>query len=308
MTRRGLVLAAVLLCFAVPAAIVVAGAASHYFATRWTGKVVSGGAARDYILHVPRKHDPSQPAALVISLHGGANWPSSQMRISQWNRVADEHGFLVAYPAGQGGGPRIWRIPGGRRSSGMSDVIHLSDLIDQLASEYRIDATRIYVNGFSQGGGMTFVLSCALSHRIAAVGLVDAAHFVPFEWCGEAKPMPMIAFHGTNEQFTPYRGGKVPWLARDHRFPSIPEFTAKWARRNGCDPAAVETADAPDVTRIEYRGCEAGASVRLYRIEGGGHTWPGGTELPEWLVGPTNRNIDASAVMWEFFGRHRLQR
>lgn len=303
MTRRKIVLGVVLLCLAAPAALVLAQAAQHYYATRWTGKVASGGREREYILHVPRSHDRSKPAALVISLHGGKNRPASQMSISQWNRVADEHGFLVAYPAGEGGGPRLWRIPGARASS-RTDVAFISDLIDKLAAEYNIDPARVYVNGLSQGGGMSFALSCTLPQRIAAVGLVAAAHFMPFEACGNPDPVPMIAFHGTGERETPYHGGVVQWLAPNHRFPSIPEFTAKWARRNGCAPAAVESAVASDVTLLEYPGCAANASVRLYRIEDGGHTWPGGAQLPEWLLGRTSYSIDASRTMWEFFRAH----
>lgn len=308
MTRRTLVLGVVLLCLSAPAALVLAHAAQHYFATRWSGTVLSGGREREYILHVPPGHDRSKSSALVISLHGGMNWPASQMRISQWNRVADEHGFLVAYPAGGGGGPRVWRIPGGRGPSRTSDVAFISDLIDKLAAEHNVDPARIYVNGLSQGGGMSFALSCELPDRVAAVGLVAAAHFLPFEWCGDRRPKPMIAFHGTGERETPYHGGIVPWLAPGHRFPSIPEFTAKWARRNGCAAAAVESAVAADVTRLEYPGCAANAPVILYRIEQGGHTWPGGTELPQWLVGPTSHGIDASRAMWEFFREHPLAR
>ncbi len=45
------------------------------------------------------------PAALIISIHGAANWPSFQMNLSRWNSLADEHGFIVVYPAGEGGGP-----------------------------------------------------------------------------------------------------------------------------------------------------------------------------------------------------------
>ena len=96
----------------------------------------------------------------------------------------------------------------------------------------------------------------------------------------------------------------MKWLAPGVRFPSIPEFTAKWARRNGCEQAAVSSSVAADVTRIEYPGCAADASVLLYRIEQGGHTWPGGGELPEWLVGRTTYSIDASRTMWEFFRAH----
>jgi poly(3-hydroxybutyrate) depolymerase len=45
--------------------------------------------------------------------------------------------------------------------------------------------------------------------------------------------------------------------------------------------------------------------VVLYTIHGGGHDWPGGAPLPEWLCGPPSRGIDATPVMWEFFREHR---
>jgi polyhydroxybutyrate depolymerase len=44
--------------------------------------------------------------------------------------------------------------------------------------------------------------------------------------------------------------------------------------------------------------------VILYTVEGGGHTWPGGKPLPEWIVGRTTNEINASRVMWEFFMQH----
>jgi len=46
--------------------------------------------------------------------------------------------------------------------------------------------------------------------------------------------------------------------------------------------------------------------VILYTVEGGGHTWPGGKPLPEWIVGRTTREINASSVLWEFFVEHPL--
>ena len=72
----------------------------------------------------------------------------------------------------------------------------ISDLIDKLAAEHNVDPARIFVNGLSQGGGMSFALSCELPERVAAVGLVAAAHFLPFEWCGDRRPKPMIRFSG----------------------------------------------------------------------------------------------------------------
>lgn len=287
---------------ALPALAVAIGAGMHYGANRTTASIVSSGEERQYILHVPKGYDAAKPTPLVISLHGGMNWPSLQAQISGWNRVADEHGFIVAYPAGDGTGPRAWAGRGMASPARMPDVVFISELIDTLSASYNIDASRIYANGFSNGGGMSFVLSCTLPHRIAAVGVVGAAYTMPWEWCRDTTPVPVIAFHGTGERETPYHGGKVWFVSAP--FPSIPKWTANWARRNGCDATPVQELAARGVTRLEYPGCARNASVVLYTIEDGGHTWPGGTELPEWLVGRTSNSVDATRLMWEFFRAH----
>jgi polyhydroxybutyrate depolymerase len=45
--------------------------------------------------------------------------------------------------------------------------------------------------------------------------------------------------------------------------------------------------------------------VILIRLEGGGHTWPGGSQyLPERLIGPVCRDFDGTELIWAFFRRH----
>jgi poly(3-hydroxybutyrate) depolymerase len=50
------------------------------------------------------------------------------------------------------------------------------------------------------------------------------------------------------------------------------------------------------------------AAVVLYTVLGGGHTRPGGKPPPEWLAGPTSRDIDPPDQMSAFFREHRLPR
>lgn len=304
MTRRSVVLMIAIACLSAPALFVLLEAAASDTANGDTQTIVSAGIKREYILHVPPTYHPSRPAPLVISMHGAANWPAFQMHASEWNRVADEHGFLVVYPGGQGATLKTWRLQGRDNPSRMPDVVFISELIDRLSESYSIDPRAIYANGLSNGGGMTFVLACTLAHRIAAFGVVGAAVTIPMDWCNATRPTPLIAFHGTADRVTPYDGGKV-WIA-PRPFPHIPDWTARWAASNGCSPQPVESRIAPDVTRRQYRGCAGDAEVVFYTIEGGGHTWPGGPPMPEWMLGKTTRGIHASREMWAFFSRHRL--
>ncbi|HLJ75395.1 MAG TPA: hypothetical protein VKU62_12465, partial [Thermoanaerobaculia bacterium] len=135
--------------------------------------------------------------------------------------------------------------------------------------------------------------------------MVGAAQFLPFTWCKDRRAVAMIDFHGTADPDAPYNGG-VTWLAAD-LLANVPKFAEKWGRRNGCSPVPIDSVVAPDVTRREYTSCADDATVALYTIRGGGHTWPGGDPLLESFVGRTTRSIDATRTMWDFFAQHPVR-
>lgn len=303
MNDRRWVLGAVLALIGLPVVVVPIEAVAFYLANRDNGSFVSSGVKREYLLYVPQSYDPSTPTPLIISLHGAGIWGAVQRDLSRWNDVADREGLIVVYPSGIGGrGVRVWHEAEGR------DVTFISALIDTISAHFNIDPARVYANGLSNGGGMSFGLSCTLSHRIAAVGLVASAQLVPFKWCPDRHPVPMINFHGTSDPATPYHGG-TSWVAPGYRrFPSQLTWTANWAHRNGCAPNPVDSVVAADVTRRAYMHCADNADVVLYTIHGGGHTWPGGGRVPEWFAGSTTYSIDASSLMWAFFREHPLRR
>lgn len=267
------------------------------------GSLVSGGEERRYLLYVPESYDPTVPTPLVITLHGFAQWPANQAAVSRWNDLADEYGFIVVYPAGTGF-PMRWRTSGasGSATDPMQDVAFISDLIDKLSDEYNIDPTRVYANGLSNGGGMSFVLSCKLSERIAAFGSVAGAYSFPWAACNPSRPVPAIIFHGTADPIVPYQGG--PSGPSGFTFPYIPDWVDSLARRNGCDEVPQNLATSGDVSGVQYTSCAG--DVDFYTIAGGGHSWPGGGYLPKFIVGNITHDIDASRTMWEFFQQHPL--
>jgi polyhydroxybutyrate depolymerase len=304
MKNRGIVLGVALALVGLPVAVVPIEAVSFYRANRDNGSFVSSGEKRDYLLYVPKSYDRRTPTPLVISMHGAGLWGAAEKETTKWNDLADKQGFIVVYPSGVGGkGVRIWRAEPGLGL--MKDVRFISELIDTLKTSYNIDSTRIYANGLSNGGGMSFALSCTMSNRIAAVGMVAAAQTLPWNWCTDHRPVPMIAFHGTADPDVPYNGGSS-WIT-SRPFPNVQKWVANWSRRNRCGADPVDSVVAVDVTRRGYESCADDAAVVLYTIHGGGHTWPGGTPLPTWFVGRTTRTIDATGLMWSFFQKHPLR-
>jgi polyhydroxybutyrate depolymerase len=298
--RKKTIVGVLAVVIGLPVAFIAVAVAWFRMEGKTNGAIVTSGERRKYLLYVPKTYDRSKPTPLLISMHAAALRPAAEMEISRWNDLADEHGFLVVYPSGSEV-PRVW--PMGPRSLGR-DVGFISDLIDKLEAEYNIDPTRIYADGISNGGGMAFALSCRLSDRIAAVGAVAAAQTLPWNECGDPKPVPTVAFHGTADPFAPYQGGKSRDPFNQVMFPAIPDWTARVARRNQCKGDPIDTRISASVRRLAYTNCADNADVILYTVEGGGHTWPGGKPLPEWIVGRTTRDINASRVMWEFFVQH----
>ncbi len=271
---------------------------------RTNGEIVSSGETRRYLLYVPNSYNSESPSPLVINIHGYAQWPANQRDISNWNELADEEGFIVVYPMGTGL-PLHWVTSTGIEESpeSLKEVVFISDLIDQLSATYTIDPQRVYASGLSNGGGMSFMLSCTLADRIAAIGGVSGAYLYPWESCRPARPVPLIAFHGVADEVVPYYGG--PSRMFDVPFPNIPDWMAEYARRNGCTAESQLPAQG-QVSGLHYSGCNAGADVVFYTIADGGHSWPGGDPLPDFIVGKTSQEINATRTMWQFFLEHPL--
>src|SRR5437588_52635 len=243
MNTRKIVIGAVLLIIGLPVVLVLIAAVSISVLNRTNGAIISSGQKRAYLLYVPKSYDRAKPTPLVISMHGALLFPAAQMRLSEWNRVADEHGFIVVYPSGTGVWLKIW--PMRPEADLMADVRFISELIDTLRAAYNIDPTRIYANGASNGGAMAYALSCKLSDRIAAVGTVSAGQ-IPLSWCAESRPMPLITFHGTADPIAPYNGGRSS-RASPTPFPSVSTWAANWAGRNRCGLSPIESVVAVDV-------------------------------------------------------------
>lgn len=266
-----------------------------------TRTIEVGGRARSYRLYIPASYDPAAPTALVFSLHGLTSNPTQQARFSSFDELADEAGFVAVYPRGSGA-PLRWNagIDGLNSGDTVDDVAFISALLDELAQTLCVDPARVYMTGLSNGGGMSHRLACDLAERVAAIGAVAGAYPLPGrDGCNPARPVPVIAFHGTADPIVPYEGSRYT--------PPVADWAAGWAARNGCDPAPAGLPASGAVTGVRYGGCDAGAEVILYTVAGGGHTWPGGPALPAFITGSTSADIDASRAMWAFFQAHPLE-
>jgi polyhydroxybutyrate depolymerase len=272
--------------------------------------LVSGGQERCYHLFVPSGYDASQAMPLIISLHGFLSSPNANRMITRWDRLAEMEGFVVAFPQGTLW-PQRWNAGRGWEDPPTDDILFLNDLLDELESMINLETSRIYINGFSNGGGMSVYAGCAMADRVAALGSVAGA-VVKIEHCLPSRPVPMMAFHGTADPVVDYYGLEPPpkvltaLAGRVHvpgQFVPFETWTAVWAATNGCNPSPEAVPWHGDVSGVRHKGCDQAAGVVAFSIDGGGHTWPGGMPIP---TGKTSRDISATEELWKFFQQYQL--
>jgi polyhydroxybutyrate depolymerase len=280
----------------------------------------SGGTPRWYVRHVPPSYDGKTPTPLVLDLHGYLEGAELHETNSRLGAFGDAHGFVTITPQGSGD-----VVPGWAVELDAPDVRFVGDLLDEAGRTLCIDDRRIFVTGFSNGAFLASTLACVYADRIAAIAPVAALRNPP--GCKPARPVPIVTFAGTGDEFVAFTGGLGPRAqmtsANDGTgrmlgeksggalvasSESMPKIIAAWAKRNHCAAKPKETSVASDVTLVRYR-CPKRADVELYRIDGGGHTWPGSefSRQIESVVGLTTFSINANELMWAFFQAHPLR-
>jgi polyhydroxybutyrate depolymerase len=267
-----------------PAEPVVTGQAEY--------TLVSDEIARRYLLYVPESYDPATPTSLVITLHGFGDSVENFSEITAWGRIAEEEGVLIVYPQAAGT-PARWNTGVIFPEFVVDDLAFIDALIDDLQATYCIDPDRVYVNGFSNGGGMTELLMCNLSERFAAAAIVSGAVNPDFSLCDPAQPVPLIAFHGTDDQVVPYLGQTDGFFD----LPPAPQWIASWAGRNGCE-SINQSARRGQLDGWTFRNCEA--DVIFYVLEDAGHTWPGAASRLD-IAGDTSEDLNGTEAIWAFF-------
>jgi polyhydroxybutyrate depolymerase len=272
------------------------------------------GRMRECLVHVPAGA-LSGLRPLLFVLHGGGGTARGMIGLTgnRFNELADTAGFYAVYPSGLG---KSWNdlrddASGYAHREGIDDTGFIAALIDRLVADYPVDVNRVFATGISNGGFMCYRLACELSGKVRAVAPVAATN--PADLDGQCRPLRSVSvmiINGVDDPIVPYNGGEVTLLGSSRgRVVSTDDTVSYWARIDAC-PGERQMRDLPDLdpgdrTRVRvgtYGPCAGGTRVVLYRIEGGGHTWPGGLQyLPARFIGRTSHDINACDEIWNFF-------
>ena len=268
--------------------------------------ILVNGMTRTYLRVAPSGDTTDR--ALVLVLHGSNQSANTIRRYS--DRTFDSltrRGAVVAYLDGFRGDwndARVGSISLARRNK-VDDVAFVSTAIDDLVAKDNVDGARVFIVGFSAGGYMTIRVIHEIPDRIAGAGLIsatqaEAANFVGSRYT--SAPMAVTLFHGTSDAFVKYNGERARGrgLLRVGGMLSVLATAEYFAHRNGIQTPATQHRIAHDVFETVYEEGDK-PQVRLFTINGKGHTIPGARGHP--IAGRSTRSIDAAQVLadhWAF--------
>ena len=150
---------------------------------------------RDVYVYAPAGLKDNSP--LLMSFHGMDQDPNYQQSNTHWEAVADTAGFVVAYPKGATG-YSTWDI------SGDQDTKWITQIIDQLANDYKIDKKRVYMSGFSMGGMLSYHAMGKIADKIAA--FAPCSGYLMMGAGRAQRPVPIFHTHGTSDNVVGYDG------------------------------------------------------------------------------------------------------
>jgi polyhydroxybutyrate depolymerase len=270
-----------------------------------------GPSVRSFLVHVPKKLATSSPP-LVVALHGGGTNGKTMERFSGLSEASERYGFVVVYPNGSGRLKRFLTWNAGSCCSyaekhNIDDVDFLRQLIQYMIKQYHTDPCRVYVTGISNGAMMTYRLAAEIPDLIAAIAPVAGTLTVDSRII--QAPMPIIHFHGTDDRYVPYAGGRGSRSITRNSYMPVEETIKVWVHVNqaiavpGVEELPALHNDGTRVLRYTYKTGGDSQNIVLYKIIGGGHTWPGQPHA-RLLLGRTTIEISANDLMWEFFRFH----
>jgi polyhydroxybutyrate depolymerase len=243
-----------------------------------------GATMRDLLLYIPESLDPEVAVPLVLVHHGASMSGMAMYSVTGFTDVADDEGFIVAFPDGTGPlapwnvGPGV--CPPGNLANGNGDDFAFVDaMVESIAASHCVDRERVFVTGFSMGGYFSNHVGCAHSDSVRAVAPHSGGTYTGT--C-DAGPIPVMLVHGTADALINLDCGTE---ARD-----------EWIARNGCS-AEFDVVPVTGGSCQEHRDCPDGGQVTLCTLEGMGHGWAGGSGI----YGGGTQYEDASRLIWSFF-------
>ena len=229
-----------------------------------------------------------------------------------FDELVQKHGFVVVYPDGYKGHWNDARLSSNfpTRKAGIDDVAFTKALINEIRAKNDIDAKRVFIAGYSNGGQMVIRLIHEWPYSFAGAMIIAATQPVAanFQTFSRETSLPILIIHGTSDPIVPYNGGIASLWGLNPRGLGLSarETAHYYAQRNHIDSKPTTSTleqgskNAPLVNVEEYS--ETGKySVKLVSINGGGHVVPNPYKKAVFLLGKTATHVNSAELLRDFF-------
>ena len=255
-----------------------------------TEKIFVNDIEREYILYIPESYDGKSKLPILLNFHGGGMDASGQLYISDMRSLADTENFILVYPEGLYG---LWNVslPSDPESKNNTDDIgFINTLIDQIASNYNIDTSRVYATGFSNGAGMSYTLACTMSNKIAAIVSMGGLLYKHTAENSKPDPVAIMSIHGTADQDRPYGG-------INNYYYSIDDIHDYWIDQNITNKVPDIISFNSNGQTVEYHSYKNGInniSIDHYKVIGGEHWW----------LDIEYEGLNTNRIIWDFVSKY----
>jgi len=229
--------------------------------------ITAASKQRRYILSVPANYDNTKPYRLVIAWHqlDGNDKQMYQQNYYWLKDIADAASstIFVAPNGEKNGTPCTGNGNGesgcGWPDSGGSNVALADAVVAQVEENFCIDKTKIFANGWSYGGSMSYRTACSRplggtgSWGVRGVAIYNGAAQLSAGGCNPSKAVAFYASHGTNDNVLNYDGGV--------------SMAQTYAKLGGCTSMTPTRATGNHVC-TNYTGCMAGYPVEFCSFVG----------------------------------------
>jgi polyhydroxybutyrate depolymerase len=263
-------------------------------------------------VYVPSSYDGSTEVQLMLAFHPGFSSAEAMQRLTDFDRLAEESGVIVAYPDSIVG---YWdygvSLPEWDTVRDVRDHLGYAEKVyEMLLEEYAI--SEVYLAGFSNGSRMVMRLACEHVDWFSGAGVVAAGiSSEVVAACPEDASLPIYYEHGTDDTVVPFEGKPLTDGGQviSYALPAT-DMTTFWALQNECElEPDVSNLDDPNpddavsVREILFDDCATGNPVLFYAMLGGSHGWSGAVTLLQ--VEDYVPSHNTSEAMWTFFGLNR---
>ncbi|MGZ8393454.1 MAG: extracellular catalytic domain type 1 short-chain-length polyhydroxyalkanoate depolymerase [Nitrospira sp.] len=268
--------------------------------------MVHDGLTRLYRVHVPTSYSPSRPTPLVFTLHGGAGNMDYQANDTYYGQISksEQAGYIVVFPNGvskfKSGKVASWNAGyccAAARDQNVDDVGFIRELIKRLSNRLSIDSQRIFANGMSNGGMMSYRLACEMPDVFKAIASVAGTDNT--KTCSPSVPISILHIHAKDDELELFNGGAGRKSSMVVPFVSVPDSIAKWVTLNRCSPTPKRVFENSGAYCEAYSQCRNDVEVKLCVTATGGHSWPGGKKPHG--DGAASTALSATDVISDFF-------